>query len=394
MSELTVDTDTKPHEFQPSWVSSPGETISEVLRLRQFSLEQFSDAIAQTPEDASALLEGRLAITIALARRLTTVLGASVEFWMSRDYLYRQGARRLQAEHREWLDALPMGDMIRFGWIKPAPRATEEAVAALRFFDVPSVETWHETYAPIERLTAFRASPSFESQPGAVAAWLREGERRAAAQVCDPWNAERFRAVLMEVRTLTRIGDPQRFLPRLQESCASAGVAVVPLRAPTGCRASGATRFLSPQKALLLLSFRHRTDDHFWFTFFHEAAHLLLHDPSQVFVEGLEQDGGDAMTVGGMDDLFMINEREADEFAAGTLIPADAQATLRAVRPDAKAILRLASKLGIAPGILVGQLQHIGRLRPQQLNSLKQRYAWAEDGATSVRQPRQPRNRR
>lgn len=382
--------------FHPAWVSSPGETIVDVLRARNLSITQFASAMEQTSEDAIALLEGRTTITIALARRLSEVLGASVQFWMSRDYLYRQGAGRLQAEYRDWLSALPMGEMIGFGWITPPPRATEEAVAALRFFGVPSVQAWRQAYAHIERLSAFRTSASFESHPWAVAAWLREGERRAAAISCPPWDPLLFRNVLNQVRALSRIADPQRFLPRLKDLCASAGVAVVPLRAPVGCRASGATRFLSAEKALLQVSFRHLTDDHFWYTFFHEAGHLLLHGPSHLFLEGLgetsdELVGGDSMAE---TDLFGVHEREADAFATRTLIPEDAQMAFQALRADATAILRFSREVGISPGIVVGQLQHLGRLRRNQLNSLKRRYMWAGDGATVVRQVRRPRQPR
>jgi hypothetical protein len=37
---------------------------------------------------------------------------------------------------------------------------------------------------------------------------------------------------------------------------------------------------ISPNKAMVILSFRYLSDDHFWFTFFHEIAHLLLHNAS------------------------------------------------------------------------------------------------------------------
>jgi HTH-type transcriptional regulator/antitoxin HigA len=384
-----------PHGFQPAWVSPPGETIADVLRARNLPITQFADAMEQTVDDVIALLEGRTTITIALARRLSEVLGPSVQFWMSRDYLYRQGAGRLQAEHRDWLDALPMGDMIRFGWIAPTPRATEEASAALRFFGVPSVQAWHQAYGHIEWLTAFRTSAAFDSSAGAVAAWVHEGERRAAALSCAPWDPDQFRDILSQVRALSRIGDPQRFLPRLQELCASGGVAVIPLRPPTGCRASGATRFLSADKALILVSFRHLSDDHFWYTFFHEAGHLLLHGPSDFFVEGLGEMSGDVLASEAVaaDDLFSVHEREAHAFASRTLIPEAAQPAFRALRADATAILRFASEVGISPGIVVGQLQYLRRLRQNQLNTLKRRYTWTEDGAV-VRQARQPRKAR
>jgi HTH-type transcriptional regulator / antitoxin HigA len=356
-------------------------------------MSTFARDIDLSQDEAIALLDGRTAISLGLAQALSKVLGASAQFWMSRDFLYRQDAGRLQSEHHAWIESLPMSDMIRLGWISPPPLATEEAVAALRFFGVHSFEAWHETYRHIELLAAFRTSPTFESRPAAVAAWLREGERRAHSQPCMPWNPAQFRAALIKIRSLTRLGDPRRFVPQLLDICSASGVAVVTLRAPTGCRASGATQFLSADKALLLLSFRHLTDDHLWYTFFHEAGHLLLHDESQLFIDGLEETAGhqfgrrervDA-------DLFDAAEREADEFASNMLIPQEAQSALRAVRLDSKSILGLAQDIGVSPGIVVGQLQHFGLLRQNQLNSLKRRYEWSTSDAVPIRQPRKAR---
>ena len=38
-------------------------------------------------------------------------------------------------------------------------------------------------------------------------------------------------------------------------------------------------------QALIQLSARHKSDDHFWFSFFHEAAHLLLHSKKHIYVD-------------------------------------------------------------------------------------------------------------
>src|SRR6185295_9752330 len=105
------------------------------------------------------------------------------------------------------------------------------------------------------------------------------------------------------------------------------GVAVVILRAPAGCRASGATRFLSPEKALLQLSFRYLTDDHFWFTFFHEAGHLLLHGEAGFYLEGEDR-------------TSTIAEEEANEFAAAVLVPPDFKPELLKLKADPTAVIR------------------------------------------------------
>ncbi|MCH7749100.1 MAG: ImmA/IrrE family metallo-endopeptidase [Acidobacteria bacterium] len=162
---------------------------------------------------------------------------------------------------------------------------------------------------------------------------------------------------------MTNWKDPGRFIPQLQKYCAESGVAVAVVRAPTGCRASGATRFLSRDKALLLLSFRYLTDDQFWFTFFHEAGHLLLHGCDELFLEGDDTPSN-------------AEEQEANEFAARTLVPSEFLPSLLALDANAREVIRLAVRLGVSPGVVVGQLQHLGKIGHDQLNRLKRRYRW------------------
>jgi Zn-dependent peptidase ImmA (M78 family) len=69
-------------------------------------------------------------------------------------------------------------------------------------------------------------------------------------------------------------------------------------------------------------------------------------------------------------------EKEANEFAAGALIPHEFRATLLSLPLDSIEVIKFARRVGISPGIVVGQLQHIGRFKPSQLNGLKRRYTW------------------
>ena len=282
---------------------------------------------------------------------------------MTRDRQYRDDVARLHDEWLPWLFELPLVDMERLGWIPPDFTEGFDVETLLRYFAVPSVSVWRERYARVLRDAAFRTSPAFESKPSAVAAWLRQGERIAESTDCDVWDAEALRRTLIEVRTLTRVRDPKRFLPTLQAAMAHCGVIVVVLQAPASCRASGAVRWLSDSKALLLLSARHLADDHLWFTFFHECGHLLLHRDTPVFLD----EGEEAETA---------LEMEANQFAINTLIPQNYFDALANVRLETLAVVRLATAIGIAPGIVVAQLQRMERLPKNHLNRLKRRYAW------------------
>lgn len=356
--------------FQPNWTSPPGETIRDILEDRNLSLIEFADQIGFIPSHANDLLHGNLPLTRELALQLEYTLGASAEFWLNRESQYRADTSRFQSELSSpadecWLKELPINDMINFGWIQPIANITGKVAACLRYFDVPNIAAWQATYHNIIESAAFRTSPSFTNQSGAVAAWLRQGIIESASLNCKGWDSNAFSRALLKIRSLTRKRDPHIFIPELQQISAECGVAVVIARAPSGCRASGATQFISPSKALLLLSFRYLSDDHFWFTFYHEAGHLLLHGNEGLFLEG-------------MDSCSNQQEQEANDFAMEALIPEQFQTELIELPLDGRKIIRFARKVGVSPGIVVGQLQHLNVIKPRQLNNLKTRFSWSD----------------
>jgi plasmid maintenance system antidote protein VapI/Zn-dependent peptidase ImmA (M78 family) len=349
--------------FCPDWASAPGDTIADILRERNISVDEFAELIGQTKAKANDLLRGRLSITIGLARQLERVLGGSIEFWMARDFQYQKQTANPQEATNAWVRELPLADMIKFGWLRPVPKRSQELAACLKFFDVPNVAFWHQVYGSLERKFLFKTSASFESRPASVAAWLRQGEIEAKETMCAPWNAQGFKTSLPSIRSLTREKDPKRFVPKLQKACAEMGVAVTIVRSPSGSRASGATRFITEDKALLLLSFRYLSDDQFWFSFFHEAGHLLLHSHQDIFVEGIEAPNS-------------VAEREANDFASRTLIPPQHHPELLRLRQSKFELVRFARRIGVSPGIVVGQLQHYKKIKPNHFNGLKRRYHW------------------
>jgi Zn-dependent peptidase ImmA (M78 family) len=115
---------------------------------------------------------------------------------------------------------------------------------------------------------------------------------------------------------------------------------------------------------MLLLSFRYRADDQFWFTVFHEIGHLLLHGAA-TFVEDEDTPADHA-------------EREANDFAASCIVPSEFAKAFEELLPNRDAIIRFGVKVGVAPGLVLGQMQHQDRVHPTRLNSLKRTWTWSE----------------
>ena len=351
--------------FEPDWVSSPGDSIAEALEERGWTQVDLARRLDMSTKFVNQLVRGKATLSADTAFALASVIGATPEFWLRMEAGYRAALVRreqleLLAPHVGWLDELPVAAMARLGWIPKLTRPVEKVAACLRFFGVASVEAWRET---CERpLAAYRKSAKLEQKPGAVAAWLRQAEIQAGQVRVGPFNAEAFQRELRQLRALTREPNPAVFVPDLVKRCAAHGVAVVLVPAPEGCRASGATKWLG-DKAVLALSLRHKTDDHLWFTFFHEAFHLVLHGKRLLFIEGI--DGlGDAA------------EQEADRAAADLLIPPELAAGLLGMPWKPELAVQVAERWGVAPGVVVGRLQHEGIWPRNVGNGLKVSYTW------------------
>lgn len=358
----------EPQAFAPDWLSPPGETIADLLEEGGLSQAEFAERTGFTRKHVNDLVRGRAAITADAALRLERVLGSTADFWLTREAQYREALERRRAlealeEEAGWLKELPVAEMVRRGWVERFTDKARQVAECLRFFGVASVEAWRVHY---ERpLAAFRASPRFANKVGAAAAWLRQAERQAGELRCQTFDKARFKATVRELRALTNEPEPEEFIPSLKGVCAACGVAVVFVPAPKGCPASGATRWLTPTRALLVLSLRHKTNDHLWFTFFHEAGHLLLHGKKMLFVDLAD----------GLDGEY---EAEADRFARDLLIsPAEAR-KLAALSISKAKVRAFAGRIGVAPGIVVGRMQWEGWLPWSHLNDLKVRYEWTD----------------
>lgn len=354
-------------EFDPDWVSPPGDTIEDLLSERGWTQAEFATRTGFTKKHINDLVKGRAAITPDAAMRLERVLDAPADFWLRRESRYREALERRRAadqlqDDAPWLGELPIKAMEKYGWIPKLSRPPARVQECLNFFGVASVSAWREQYG--KPLAALRASPKFPTRAGALAAWLRAAERQAARIECQQFRQGEFKQTLVEARKLTSETHPQVFIPAVQRLMAGVGVAVVFVQAPDGCPVSGAAQWLTPDRALIVLSLRHKTNDHLWFTFFHEAGHILLHGKKMLFID---LDG----------ELTDRAEEEANEFSRDFLIPAEDAKKLPELGRSASAVIAFAQRIGIAPGIVVGRLQRQGQVPWNQLNKLKVRYAWA-----------------
>jgi len=349
--------------FMPDWAVPPGTTVRTLMDKKGMTTRDLSRHLRTTAEDIERLLVGNYEINLKIAQDLSGLVGGSPSFWMTREAQYRASVERVETA-KSWSTLFPVAEMVRMGWLSSACDQLSQIHACLAFFGVGTTDEWFQKYSDAKDHAAFRSTSKFESSDGAVLAWLRKGELEATKQVCRKWDKQELQNRVPALRALTRVPDPQQFIPQLQNSLKECGVRVVILRPTKGCKAHGAT-FFSNGHPVILLSFRYLSDDQFWFTVFHEIGHLILHSETKRFVEG------DGSATGN-------EEHEANEFATSALIPREYMQALKTLGANTRTVMRFAKSIGIAPGIVVGQMQHRKLLTFAQLNNLKQRYKWAD----------------
>ena len=350
--------------YDPDYAVPPGRVLEEYLEVRGLSQAEFARRCGRSAKLISEIAAGKAPVEPATARQFERVLGVDASVWLGLEANYRlRMARKTEAERAPaaWAKAFPVRELVKRGCFE-RPASDGDAVSKLlAFFGVGSVDAWTDCYGRAR--AAYRHSPSFESDEAALATWRRLGEIEAEGQHCVEYDKNRFQQAAHRIRGLTRepVEDALRQAAAL---CNEAGVAFALVPPLPGTALSGAAWWLTPRKAVIQLSARHKSDDHLWFSFFHEAAHILLHSKKAVFVDG---------TTGGADDL----ETEANEWASGILVPERAWRRLvTAPSFSAASVRAFADEQGIAPGIVVGMLQHRRLVPWSRLNELKVRLTW------------------
>jgi HTH-type transcriptional regulator / antitoxin HigA len=367
------------YRYTPEEVSPPGETLRDMMDERGISQVELARRLGRPAQAINEIVRGRKEITEDTALELERVLQVPARFWLARESRYREFlARQRAVEARRsalpWLKQFPVKSLQACG-VLPAGRLTENVLQSfvepmLRFFEVASPDGWQAQYSAMQAQFR-RAKPDKQTDVAAITAWLRMGEIEAAKRSVSNYDAAALEASLPQMRSLSRLPaqDIGRELVRL---CAEVGVVLVFVPALPGTHVSGVARWING-KPLIQLSLLGKWNDVFWFCFFHEVGHVLKHPHRAVFLD----DASSGETVNSAE------EHEANRFASDVLLPRQFRAELTRVALTTAAVIELAQRMGVHPGIVVGHLQHQKRiLYSHPLTRLKARYEIAKPSAS------------
>ncbi len=347
-------------------LSLPGDTIQETLDELGMSQQELAERMGKHKKTINEIIKGKAPITPETAIQLERVLGIPATFWLERERLYREELQRLNMEesleeNSAWAKSFPINEMKKRGWLPESDSVKGITHGLLSYFGIASPRQWdtlYHQYSP-----SFRISLVHSSNPEAISVWLRHGEIHLSDLELEEYDKLKFKQALSDVSELV-YQHPHDFKDQLQEICKSCGVGLVYTECLPKAPISGAVRWFR-NNPLIQLSDRYKTNDKFWFTFFHEAGHILLHGKKEIFLEESEGSEND-----------VIKEKEADQYAGNWLIPDHLYKQLTEYQKfDEQFLIWFSKKNKIHPGIIVGRLQHEGLLPHGQSNYLKEKIA-------------------
>lgn len=295
------------NRYFPSMVFHPGETLTEKLEEMEMGPKEFALRTDKPEKTIIAVMKGNSAITPDMAVRFEGVTKIPAHFWMNHqrsydEFIVREKRKVTIEEAVPWAKQFPLTDMVNKGWLPQVSSIQEKTMELLAFFGFSNHKAWEEYYFKQQLKVAFRISLSQTQEPFAISAWLRKGELQAAELEANDYSEKKFKEILSALKSVMA-KHPHGSLIQLQQICLEAGVKVVQTPCIKKASLSGSTRWLN-DTPFIQLSERYHHNDNFWFTFFHQAGHILLHGKKDIFLENVDYSDKD-----------MEKEREADEFA-------------------------------------------------------------------------------
>jgi len=355
--------------YQSDLAIHPGEFLEETLEELGMSQAELAHRLGRPAQAINEIIKGKKSITPATALELEDVLGIPSHIWIGLESEYqivlaRQEELKQMKKESALVKNFPYADLVKLGVVKATKRAVEKVDELKRFFSVAKLAQIQEVkaYQP-----AFRVSNHGKISHESIAAWMQAARIKAKDIKTDKFDKKRLKECLPQIKSLINL-DINEALKEIQKILNSCGIALVLLPHFKNTKVHGATFWIDSDKAVIAMTIRGGFSDIFWFSFFHEIGHILLHPKREVFLE----DGCD-------DPNLQKQEDEANRFASETLI--DEKEYKKFISKNdfsKKSVVNFAKKLDIKPSIVIGRLMHdqIIHYSDSNLLALRDKYRW------------------
>ena len=332
----------------PAEVFPPGEFMREELEARGWTQGDLAQIMDRPLRLINELIAGKKQITPETARGLSRAFGdGDPLYWMNLDAAYR--LRQLEPDQDQSVDRraklyslFPVRELMKRNWIEPSKNLDVIEHRVCRFFRIKNLD---------ERPVFAHAAKAiqYDERTALQWAWLYRAKELAEGTHSAPYSERKLRDALTKLRAILVAPEEIRQAPRI---LGEAGVRFVVVEFLPGAKIDGATFWLN-DTPVIAMSIRFDRVDNFWFVLRHEGEHVLNRDGLVTIdvelTERLQRK-----------DSLPPEEVRANAAAAEFLVPkSELDSFIMRVRPlySEQRILLFAKRIGVHPGIIVGQLQ-------------------------------------
>lgn len=354
---------------------APGFYLQKYLTNQEISQEEFAKRIGISKSKMSKIINGNITLDDETINKIAIVLGTSKELWRNLDNQYKDKLFEIKEAKTNEQEKPIVKELDYNFWVKlnilPHVRNWKEKINNLR--KVLQVSNLTVLKQP-DLFTQYRRVKNTVSEKNIISsnAWIQTAIYLSRSINVDDINLEYLKDHLSQIRDMTN-QNPKEFVPQLESIFKKSGVKFVLIPDLKNTGINGAVKWINEgNNVLLMLNNRRKDADIFWFSLFHEIAHVFQQKKTKMIVSPSPDKNKNVISE---DNMMRKLEEEADNFARDMLLDKDSYNDFISLgRFDVNSIKCFAQTQKIAPGIVVGRLQKEGHVPYNRCNRLKKRY--------------------
>lgn len=346
----------------------PGETVKEIIEARDMTQKELAARCGVTEKHISTIVNCEKSISIAFAKKLEYALGIEASFWINlqanydKELLEYEEINQISEEEIDVLKRLKdiIKYLIKFGFLEEKLNKASQIVELRKLLRVSNLTN----ILNVSYNGAYRARTNCTVDPYILFAWQRICELKTE-RICvdEELNIEILKNKIPEIKNI--MINSQNFQKDLEELFAECGIAFCVIRNFTGAPVQGFIKQTENNRIILCVTIRGAFADIFWFTLFHEIAHILNGDINQKLIDFTSIDN----------DV----EKRADECARDMIITTEDYNQFIEERDfSIVTIVRFAKTQNVPPYMVIGRLQKEGYVSYSKFNDYKLKYEWRE----------------
>lgn len=329
-------------------VPHPGNYLRDELEARGWSQRDLAFVIGVPEQGLNPIITGKRGISPEMAKLLGDAFDQAPEYWMNLQRMHELSkapqpdpdiSRRARLQ-----DHFPVREMIKRGWLTKSDDAALLEAQIARFFGVEDRDN-------IPHLRHAAKKTHYDDTPPAQLAWLFRVRQIAKTIIVRPYSETALRNAIPNLAALMSAPEETRHVARILNEC---GVRFVVVESLPGSKIDGVCLWLDSKSPVIGMSAQRDYIDNFWFGLRHEIEHVLRK-------HGQQQECIDEKFELSPDMNVSEEERIANEAGADFCVSQKALNDFIArVQPyfSEQRILLFAQKIGVHPGIVVGQIQN------------------------------------